>query len=1191
VSDSFATVAQFVARTLDPLTSALASGDARLIHFVHRLGWELPTLPPALGDLRSASERTVAALANLEREITRKADGEGSDVEIGVASAEFLVALALLSDAVRALPDGLRTQLPQDFLEASRIVEELLPRLFSDAICRRLEVDAPALFRFAKVLGFVEVIEHAPDPARFQPSYEERAIRWDRVAMLTSGPGELMRDVYDWGTGNVDARKLVLALRDWSFAIDSPAHLDWSYGPLAKAMIPALPDTASPQPGVLIPFLTGTPIELGVGVYALPTLTPDEPQGLMLTLAGLGALEGSFQVTPSLTLEVEGQIDLASGVALALWPDRPPRLVGNAITPTPSPVTGASATVRLRHSLPDAAQRIPILNFRGLQVSARGVVIEVGFGVTAGEDADVQARVNLPGLRLELGGLGQDSFLSDVLPDGAAVDFDLAVGWSLAQGLFWQTGGGPSLRIPIARRIGPAEIDALEIEFGAPNDTYDFTFGISGSAKIGPVEAHVERLGFAVKADPQGGNFGLFGLSASVEPPRGVGLTVAAHGVVTGGGFLRHDPAAGLYAGVLQLTLQERLTLTAYGLIATRLPDGRPGYSLLIFLTADGFEPVPLGLGFLLQRLGGLVGVHRTFDAAVLRAGLRTDTLGTLLFPRDPVGNAPALLRALGAAFPAQRGSYLLGLLARITWFTPTLLQLDLALVLELGQRTRLLVLGRVSAQLPSAEHDLIRLLLNAVGVLDFDAGTLAVDAVLVDSRLVHRFPVTGAAAVRARWTDTAAEGRHFVAAVGGLHPRFAAPTGFPALERVAIALTTGRNPRLVCEAYFAVTANTVQFGARAALYAEALGFSVTGEVAFDALVTLVPPHFLATFHARVQLKRGTHSLFALTLDGRLEGPLPLRVAATARFELLWMDFTVPFHFTLADGAPAAAAGPAVRLEDAVRAALAQPANWRTQALPGLGHGVALRARADAAAAPTAGAAPVLDPLGQLVVEQQVAPLNLARDVETYGGQPLAGARRFALAGTMNGQAGTPVPGAFAPARYFRLSEAAQLAAPAFDTLDAGLVLGDATVRYAAPALVTAPLAYAPITLPPHAAPAARPVPAPRAPRAPLARAALATQVATGAAARAPARRTGRPRFRAPGLDATTATATTTATPPTGARLTAPAWILRRLPDGLSDGAPDGAPDTPAAWTALQPLLARRNRARAAWHLVPAYEP
>ena len=122
----------------------------------------------------------------------------------------------------------------------------------------------------------------------------------------------------------------------------------------------------------------------------------------------------------------------------------------------------------------------------------------------------------------------------------------------------------------------------------------------------------------------------------------------------------------------MQLSLREQITLKAFGLIATRMPDGSRGYSLIVFITAEDFRPIPLGLGFTLLGIGGMVGVNRTFDQEVLRQGLKNGTLATLLFPRDPVGNAPTLIRNLASAFPARRGSYLLGLLAKIGWFTPT---------------------------------------------------------------------------------------------------------------------------------------------------------------------------------------------------------------------------------------------------------------------------------------------------------------------------------------------------------------------------------------------------------------------------------------------------------------------------------------------------------------------------------------
>ena len=120
----------------------------------------------------------------------------------------------------------------------------------------------------------------------------------------------------------------------------------------------------------------------------------------------------------------------------------------------------------------------------------------------------------------------------------------------------------------------------------------------------------------------------------------------------------------------------------------------------------------------------------------------------------------------------------------------------------------------------------------------------------------------------RRRCAPASASGPSFVLSVGGFNPHFAPPADVPALERVAIALSSGNNPRLLCEAYFAITSNTVQFGARAALYASAAGFSVEGDIGFDVLVQLAPLHFIADFHARLQLKRGSHNLFMVGAGG-----------------------------------------------------------------------------------------------------------------------------------------------------------------------------------------------------------------------------------------------------------------------------------------------------------------------------------
>ena len=362
----------------------------------------------------------------------------------------------------------------------------------------------------------------------------------------------------------------------------------------------------------------------------------------------------------------------------------------------------------------------------------------------------------------------------------------------------------------------------------------------------------------------------------------------------TGGGFLRLDPDKGEYSGVLQLELQDTIALNAIGLLVTKLPDGASGYSLLVIITAEGFQPIPLGLGFNLTGIGGLLAINRTFDEDVLRAGLRNHTLDSVMFPRDPIRNAPQILSNLNHVFPPAIGHHLFGPVAQITWGAPALITANLALVLEIGARLRLLILAQVAAVLPTPEQDLIRLQMDAVGIIDFDQGTAALDATLHDLRLLRKFPLTGDMALRLSWETNPS----FALAVGGLHPAFRPPPGFPKLDRIALSLGSD-NPRLRCEAYFAITANTVQFGAHAELTASAAGFTLAGQAGFDVLIQLAPFAFLAEFYAQLQLKRGSTNLFKVRVEGALAGPRPLHLKAKATFEILWWDVTVRVDATL----------------------------------------------------------------------------------------------------------------------------------------------------------------------------------------------------------------------------------------------------------------------------------------------------
>src|SRR3954451_8120167 len=262
---------------------------------------------------------------------------------------------------------------------------------------------------------------------------------------------------------------------------------------------------------------------------------------------------------------------------------------------------------------------------------------------------------------------------------------------------------------------------------------------------------------------------------------------------------------------------------------------------------------------------------------------------------------------------------------------------------------------------------------MDSIGIIDCAQATFALDAVLYDSKICDRFVLTGGMAMRMGWKDA---GPGFALSVGGLHPRFTRPAGFPDVARLQIALSNGENPKLICQAYFAVTSNTVQFGADCSLYAAAYGFSITGDVGFDVLVQLLPFHFLAESRASVQLKRGSHNLFKVSVAGALEGPLPLRVSGKASFEILWCDFSVSVDATLVDGGTPNDLVP-IDVLSALIDALSVPRSWQGQLPVGASTMVSLRQPV------TDGV--LLHPLGSLTVRQNVVPLGLTRDIDRVG--------------------------------------------------------------------------------------------------------------------------------------------------------------------------------------------------------------
>jgi hypothetical protein len=174
---------------------------------------------------------------------------------------------------------------------------------------------------------------------------------------------------------------------------------------------------------------------------------------------------------------------------------------------------------------------------------------------------------------------------------------------------------------------------------------------------------------------------------------------------ITGGGYLLFDQEKEQYAGILYLAIKDKIAITAIGLLTTRLPDGRKGFSLLLIITAE-FPPIQLGYGFVLLGVGGLIGVNRTMLLDVLRAGIKNKTLDSILFPKNPIANAPKIISDLQAIFPPAEGHFVFGPMAKIAWGGAyPILTIELGILIELGLEAglpasvRLALLGKGDAR------------------------------------------------------------------------------------------------------------------------------------------------------------------------------------------------------------------------------------------------------------------------------------------------------------------------------------------------------------------------------------------------------------------------------------------------------------------------------------------------------------
>jgi uncharacterized protein DUF6603 len=573
----------------------------------------------------------------------------------------------------------------------------------------------------------------------------------------------------------------------------------------------------------------------------------------------------------------------------------------------------------------------------------------------------------------------------------------------------------------------------IELAASTPLPLSDPRFGLGFDPQTGRLGLTAsfagKALGMTALVDKVGLTFAFAGGAPTLaaKGPDGVGLSLDASSGVSGGGFLgRRDDAFG---GVLNLDVGP-VEVTAFGLLH---PDP---FSLIIVLSAEFSPGIQLSFGFMLNGVGGVIGIGHRVDAAGLADVVQKGTVDQLLFPDDPAASAPAILTTLERVFPRDPESALFGPLFRLGWGPAVpLMTADVGVILELPE-VRFVLLGRLRIALPHPELAIVDLRASLSGLIDPARGLVEVNVSLSGSR-VSGFAVSGGLVARVQTSG----GGELIFSAGGFHPRWTPPPGLPVPQRLEIKLADLPLLQITFSGYVALTSGTVQAGARLDLVAGTDDLGLSGTLGFDVLIQWSPSFaFSAQVHASLGFKFLGATVCAVSLDVLLEGPAPcwhVSGRASIRVLLAKPSFAVDESWGRQDERPLKA--PDVAAE--VLRALERPEAW-APVMPAGGAGI-LRLRA---ARPGEEEPPRIHPLGQLSVRQEVAPLNAP--LTRFGAAPLPAPTTLAVDAVAGGGLGKePKRDLFAAGQFFTRSEDEQLTMPAFEEFDSGVTVASAGVK------------------------------------------------------------------------------------------------------------------------------------------------
>lgn len=1002
-------IAKELVNVLSPIKQRAIDGN--ILSLLAELGIQFPTTLTSDADFNNAIDTLVSNITGMPDLVTNLLDAiEAEDwdqvAEKSIALIENIIdsidEFTTLKNALDGFSLGALSGPEQATLD--EFIGNFVRNLFDWLLIKYLERKSEAMVATLEFFGVLDrSLENEGSVSAIAPEYIKYKLHLNNIGQLFSDPGKLLGDLYDWGRPGFTGHSMFKKLHKLVLGLGWPAVYDNTLPQLDVLFMRITPNnTLSPVPGLDILLHEKFGID---GAYSVG----NEKWNLLF------GLSAAVEVGALLTISPKGDISL---------------------TPDVGPFNG-DVTVRFEVPGSGAPEPYILLGEPGAsRFEFEQFHLEAGAGLTW-DAPSANGRFHVEG-GLENGKViikprDPDGFLAKILPEeGLTIDLSFLIGYDSDRGFYFDGSGGLEIQIPTNLQLGPLLIESLILSVGAGSNGIPIGIGGNIGVQLGPFAAVVKNMGINTNLSfpsDNSGNLGAANLDVGFKPPTGVGLSIDA-GVVKGGGFLDFDHEAGKYTGIVQLSIQEVVNVIAIGLITTKNPDGSKGFSMLLMITAE-FTPIQLGFGFTLNGVGGLVGVNRTMVLQALRDGVRDNSLDNILFPSDPIANATQIISDLETVFPAQEGRYVFGLMGKLGWGTPTLITLELGLMLEVPNPVRLAILGVIKMVLPTEEAAILKLQVNFVGTIDFEAKYITFDASLFDSTLLL-FTLEGDMALRIKWGDES----NFLFTVGGFHPDYTPPPlDLPDLRRLSISLLSG-NPRLTVSTYFAVTSNTLQFGAGVDFYFKVSKFKVLGYMNFDALFQFNPFYFKISLAAGLGVYVGSSEILGIHLSGILEGPTPWHITGKIKFKILWViKINVSIETTW--GETRNTSLPDIDVLPELKKALENKANWITPLESDNENPdnlVSLREITNT------DENIIAHPSRNLSVSQKVVPLDIK--IEKFGTQNPADYTEFHLDMVdANGDdiTDTPVKEEFAPDSFFKLNESERLSRPSFEKYNSGL--------------------------------------------------------------------------------------------------------------------------------------------------------